>query len=272
MNNKAMEFFSIKRFGLVMARDLRENMRSLLIRYVGLLVALCVISLLIGYNYNLGNWRIDGPDPKDRALMPECGYFSFILFGLAMAYASNTMAMMSTKETRLSTLMLPASMLEKFVSAWIINVPVFVALYIGFAYFADFVRYVVFKFFVETQNAVSTFSFLAVNMPSDVIHAFFMLLIVGQSLFVLGGTIWYKRAFLKMLIVLVAIGIVYNILFWNGYTIGLGDTQLESFSRVYSEEEPSFILKAWIMTIVFSLGIYVPPDFRFKGSEIINRW
>ena len=245
MNNKAMEFFSIKRFGLVMARDLRENMRSLLIRYVGLLVALCVISLLIGYNYNLGNWRID---------------------------ASNTMAMMSTKETRLSTLMLPASMLEKFVSAWIINVPVFVALYIGFAYFADFVRYVVFKFFVETQNAVSTFSFLAVNMPSDVIHAFFMLLIVGQSLFVLGGTIWYKRAFLKMLIVLVAIGIVYNILFWNGYTIGLGDTQLESFSRVYSEEEPSFILKAWIMTIVFSLGIYVLSYFRFKGSEIINRW
>lgn len=266
MNNKAMEIFSIKRFGLVMARDLRENMRSLLIRYVGLLVALCVISLLIGYNYNLGDW------PEDEVLIRECPIFSFILFGLAMAYASNTMAMMSTKETRLSTLMLPASMLEKFVSAWIINVPVFVALYIGFAYFADFVRYVVFKFFVETQNAVSTFSFSAIDVPSEVIQVFFMFLIVGQSMFVLGGTIWYKRAFLKMLIVLVAIGIVYNILFWNGYTIGLGDTQLEPFSRAYSEEEPDIMWKAWVMTIVFSLGIYVLSYFRFKGSEIINRW
>lgn len=255
----------MQNFGLTFSKYIRENSRALLIKTLGLLAILVVLALWIGYAHNTEEWDYGDFPQYDRSHPAELGFFSVILMFMAMAGASEVMGVMDTKERRISTLMTPSSQLSKFVSAWIINVPVLVGVYVAFAYFADFIRYLVYSSFGNSDNLVEPFTFEASNVPSEVIQVYFMAVIFFQSLFVLGGTVWSGKAFIKTAIALVALGMVYSALI----SLGFGLTETGAFYK--TDNEPS-MSNLWILDIAVSLGIYVLAYFRFKESEIINRW
>lgn len=259
----------MQNFGLTFSKYLRENSRQLLIKMLGLLAVLVVLALWIGYEQNTDSWDDDSIYRLyDRSHSVELGFFSVILMFLAMGGASEVMGIMDTKERRISTLMTPSSQLSKFVTAWIINVPVLVGAYVAFAYLADFVRYFVYSSFGVHNNMIAPFSFEANNVPSEVVQVYFMVVIFLQSLFVLGGTIWSGKAYIKTIIVLAAIGMVYSALTSFGFSLMIKDSSF--YFRLFDEDTGTTAI--WIVDIVVSLGIYVLAYFRFKESEIINRW
>lgn len=255
----------MQNFGLTFSKYLRENSRQLLIKMLGLLAVLVVLALWIGYAYNMDSYAYYMK--YDLAHSTELAFFAIILLFLAMGGASEVMAFMNTKEHRISTLMTPSTQLSKFLSAWIINVPVLVGVYMAFAYFADFVRYAVYSSLDIPDTYVMPFSFKSNDIPSEVIQAYFMFVIFLQSLFVLGGTIWSSRAYIKTIIALVAVGLVYSALVSLGFNLTMRGGH---YHRIFSDE-PS-LTAMWIANIAVSLGIYVLAYFRFKESEIINRW
>lgn len=258
----------MQNFGLTFSKYLRENSRSLLIKMLGLLAVLVVLALWVGYVYNAEDWDYGPFQHFDRAHFSELGFFMVILMFLAMSGASEVMGIMDTKEHRISTLMTPSSHLSKFVTAWIINVPVLVGVYVAFAYFADYVRYLVYSPLSGTGNFVAPFTFETDNVSSDAIQAYFMVIIFLQSLFVLGGTVWSGKAFIKTAIALVALGMVYSALTSLGFSLTVVDGP---YKNLAIDNEPS-MTTMWIIDIAVSLGIYVLAYFRFKESEIINRW
>ena len=115
---------------------------------------------------------------------------------------------------------------------------------------------------------IAPFSFEANNVPSEVVQVYFMVVIFLQSLFVLGGTIWSGKAYIKTIIVLAAIGMVYSALTSFGFSLMIKDNSY--YLRLFDEDTGTTAI--WIVDIVVSLGIYVLAYFRFKESEIINRW
>ncbi len=257
----------MQNFGLTFSKYVRENSRTLLIRLLGLLAILIALALWIGYVYNTESWNI-GPHDYDRAHLREMGFFSVILIFIAAAGASEVMGMMDTKERRISTLMTPSTQLSKFVTAWIINGPVLVGVYVAFAYIADFVRYLVYSSLDIAGCYVAPFSFGSINAPSEVIEAYFMFIILIQALFVLGGTVWSGKSFIKTAIFLVALCMVYSAFVSLGFSLTVveGGNYFKLFNN---EPDKAWI---WVADIAVSLGIYVLAYFRFKESEIINRW
>lgn len=256
----------MQNFGLTFNKYIRENARALVIKALGLLAALCILALWIGFWYS--SPKYGGVHKYDTSQSVEVGAFSLILMFLAMVGGSWLMSTMESKEKRISTLMTPSSQLSKFVTAWIVNVPLLVGVYVAFAFFADFVRYMVYSGIYGDSAYVELFSFSDYGIPSEVIQVFFMVLIFLQALFALGSTIWTTRSFLKTFIALTVIGMVYSWLFSFGYDLGVAD-RIEV--RQFITGEPSMV-GLWILDIVVSLGIYVLAYFRFRESEIINRW
>lgn len=258
----------IRNFGLTFNKYMRENAKSLLIKYAALLGALIVVALWIGYNYNIGDIVYNGYT-NDRAHSSELGIFTFLFVIFSLASASGTMYMMRSKESRLSTLMTPAPMMSKFLVAWIFNVPVAVALFICFGYVADYLRYLLYSSINGNESfIIAPFSFATYNIPSEVIQIFFMFIMAGQAIFVLGSTIWPNKAVIKTVIASVVIFWIYAALVVLG--MRLSGPQISVINN-FLDEEPS-MAKLWVADIVFSLFIYAVAYFRFKESEIINRW
>lgn len=256
----------MQNFGLTFDKYLRENLKSLILKICGLFAVLAMIALWIGYVYNTEEWDYTSL-VYDRAHMREVGFFSFLLVLISMVCASDAMSIMSSKEKRLSTLMTPSTMLSKFVTVWIVNVPLPVAVFVLFGYAADFLRYLVYLPFAHSGD-VRPISLFDLGIPTEVINVFFMMIVIGQSLFMLGGTVWSKRPTLKTVVALALICIVYTMLAKFGHILALKPGY---FWFSFSDAEPQ-IWVCWIITAVISAGIYALSYFRFKESEIINRW
>ncbi|MCM1504294.1 MAG: hypothetical protein NC127_03755 [Muribaculum sp.] len=254
----------LQNFGYTFRKYLRENMKSLLIKSAGLLAILCIVALWIGYLYNTD----ERYEAYDCAHGNELIFFTIILMFVALASASGSMSIMSTKEDRVSTLMVPSTMLSKFITVWIVNVPLAVAVFIAFAFVADLVRFLVYAPFVSVTGArVEIFSLSEIGHDSA--NVFFIILVIGQAVFMLGSTIWNKRAFLMTIVALVLTGAVCVLLARLGFSLTVAD------SPYYYTDGPNIEPQwwmAWVPACIVSLGLYVLTYFRFKESEIINRW
>ncbi len=251
----------LQNFGLTFSKHIRENMRSLLLKIAGLFAVLCIIALWVGYVNNTGSL---GSSVSDRAHSNEQALFSIMFLFTTMACASGAMSAMSTKEERLSLLMLPSTPMAKFLTVWIINVPLVTIVFLVFAKMADFLRY----FYSSLAGEGGAFV-EPLTIDSHTMNVFLMFVIVGQSLFMLGSTIWSKRAFVKTVLALWIIGLVYAILVHFGLELAKINGPYFISDSVIGEPK---MWMFWVASVVISLGIYVLSYFRFRESEIVNRW
>ena len=106
--------FSFARLALVMKRDFMENWKTNLFWFLGIFIAFLAVYLIEMSLYN-ESWTEEYREVSRYVEQHSASFACIASFSLFI-FASEMMRNMRTKENRFSYLMLPASMLEKFVS------------------------------------------------------------------------------------------------------------------------------------------------------------
>lgn len=200
--------FSLTRLGLLLKRDLLQHAKKNLFT----LLSLYLTSLLIMLFSTLTS-----PGTFEAAVGGSAFLFAFVMNIWASVYASSIMNVMNTKEKRISFLMLPATNIEKFLSrALWVCVGFFVMATVAVVA-AEFTRYLLcfmipalencrhlaFAYLFTHENIGELFRGFNDAMRSAPIDLslFGVLLALqlfwGYSLYILGGSIWYRHPFLK---------------------------------------------------------------------------
>ena len=111
-------FFSFSRIAMVMKREIMENWKTNLYRLIGIYAAFALVMIL-------HMWTMSSGRSSQISFTTYCsnimGTFVFIIGIASIAYAANIMENMITKRKNVSLfLMLPATMIEKFVARFLI--------------------------------------------------------------------------------------------------------------------------------------------------------
>ncbi|NDV65973.1 hypothetical protein [Bacteroides sp. 224] len=284
MNN----IFDIRRFGLVLGKDLQENWkRRSIVQFAGLFGGLVVILIMNSMEYlsDMQHSSYYSLEMLNLQLL-RMAFIYLAVFGVLMA--STLMEPMNSKTKRITYLTLPASNVEKFLSRWLIltvgyTLAFFVALWV-----ADAFRVVVCSIkypdldvpFMDLSKLVSVgeydHSYLFPEMILFWLCLTFCLFI--QSLFILGSTFWQKSTFLKTF----ATGVVISglFLFICNLTIQLFYEDYNQFGNVINSFDTIVFLQDKDGAVCLAIGIlaflalfnWTLAFFRFKESEIIKRW
>lgn len=135
----------------------------------------------------------------------EVTFFFLMIQFIANIYASLTFSNMKSKESRISTLMLPASAFSKFFVRWTIAVPGVALICLSGFYIGDSFRMLVDWIIMERPagsnyyHLVNPFTLLpALGFDSPTLTANVVLSYVfGQALYVFGSILWPRLSFIK---------------------------------------------------------------------------
>ena len=206
---KTSNIFSFTRMMQVMKLDLQENWKRNLSQFVLLYGAFIVINLSF-----LGSHSGETPTNEHFEI------FTYSLIGMSifaaqimlLVFASNMNDNRQTKEKRISSLMLPATNAEKFVNRALLNT-VGALIQIAVAWIlADITRLMITPLFDVPESyrqlclpmVIRKMHLIRINTPAIVetsIQLFFAIMLAAQvwvhSLFILGGSFFYKKPFAK---------------------------------------------------------------------------
>lgn len=224
--------FSMTRVQHIMRRDLIENWKSNLYGLLGIFAA-CFFPML-GFLWSAERWTEEGY-PEVYSFERFCGNMLGIIgmvVSVAMIYyASRIMKCMDNKEKRISYLLLPATKLEKFFSRALF-VTIGTVLMILVALLAlELTHYLLLPVFdlpaVYSQPMlVEVFSLrwahASVDATGEPVYSWWLMQLLvwifclwNHSLFILGGSFWYKHPFLKTIGACLVVTILGGILFAN---------------------------------------------------------
>lgn len=283
--------FSMTRVQHIMRRDLIENWKSNLYGLLGIFAA-CFFPML-GFLWSAERWTEEGY-PEVYSFERFCGNMLGIIgmvVSVAMIYyASRIMKCMDNKEKRISYLLLPATKLEKFFSRALF-VTVGTALMILVALLAlELTHYLLLPLFdlpaVYSQPMlVEVFSMrwahASVDATGEPVYSWWLMQLLvwifclwNHSLFILGGSFWYKHPFLKTIGACLAVTILGGILFANlaegGFLVRFSDWMQEHY-----QDTPQTVNRLLtIISVVFLLFTVFNwwLSYRlFTRSEVVKR-
>ena len=269
-------FFSMSRFMKLCRKDVMENWKANLLRFVlmyGVLAIVIVYDRDNEYAHvtleNGMNWLY--PDPAWHFIY---NVFAWFLLCFGCLSASLTLEKMKSKAGRLSVLMLPATSFEKFFSRWLITTVAFLIVFFIAFELADFTRVAVYSFlYPEAREVIIPIRIWDYDPLAD---AYFRMMLIPfyffvQSFFVLGSTVWPRNAFLKTFAAVTIIWILYI----SAYVVVMKLMTAYGYNSSYILRPfESKEIMAPILSICFSFFAVVNwtlAYFRFKESEIIHR-
>ena len=283
--------FSMTRVQHIMRRDLIENWKSNLYGLLGIFAA-CFFPML-GFLWSAERWTEEGY-PEVYSFERFCGNMLGIIgmvVSVAMIYyASRIMKCMDNKEKRISYLLLPATKLEKFFSRALF-VTVGTALMILVALLAlELTHYLLLPLFdlpaVYSQSMlVEVFSMrwahASVDATGEPVYSWWLMQLLvwifclwNHSLFILGGSFWYKHPFLKTIGACLAVTILGGILFANlaegGFLARFSDWMQEHYQDTPQTVNGllTIISVVFLLFIVFNWWL----SYRmFTRSEVVKR-
>ncbi len=283
--------FSMTRVQHIMRRDLIENWKSNLYGLLGIFAA-CFFPML-GFLWSAERWTEEGY-PEVYSFERFCGNMLGIIgmvVSVAMIYyASRIMKCMDNKEKRISYLLLPATKLEKFFSRALF-VTVGTALMILVALLAlELTHYLLLPLFdlpaVYSQPMlVEVFSMrwahASVDATGEPVYSWWLMQLLvwifclwNHSLFILGGSFWYKHPFLKTIGACLAVTILGGILFANlaegGFLVRFADWMQEHYQDTPQTVNGllTIISVVFLLFTVFNWWL----SYRlFTRSEVVKR-
>lgn len=283
--------FSMTRVQHIMRRDLIENWKSNLYGLLGIFAA-CFFPML-GFLWSAERWTEEGY-PEVYSFERFCGNMLGIIgmvVSVAMIYyASRIMKCMDNKEKRISYLLLPATKLEKFFSRALF-VTVGTALMILVALLAlELTHYLLLPLFdlpaVYSQPMlVEVFSMrwahASVDATGEPVYSWWLMQLLvwifclwNHSLFILGGSFWYKHPFLKTIGACLAVTILGGILFANlaegGFLVRFSDWMQEHYQDTPQTVNGllTIISVVFLLFTVFNWWL----SYRlFTRSEVVKR-
>lgn len=272
-------FFNMSRFVRICRKEMIESWRANLLRVVmmyGILTIAFVWNGYFQYKYLSGSTSVK----EDPIWSFELIVFIWTILIMGTLSASFTMERMKTKTNRIAVLMTPATMFEKFFSRWLIFTFGYLIVFLIAFKLADWTRVLVYSMsYPDLKNIIASTPlsrlvgddsqyWVAFRTSKDLLLGISFYFFV-QSIFVLGSSIWPKNAFIKTFSAIVIITVVY-------VSIGviLIKVFLEQGNRGFSDPISSHTIMALGTAFFFVMAIinWVLAYFRFKESEIINRW
>ena len=283
--------FSMTRVQHIMRRDLIENCKSNLYGLLGIFAA-CFFPML-GFLWSAERWTEEGY-PEVYSFERFCGnmlgIISMVVSVAMIYYASRIMKCMDNKEKRISYLLLPATKLEKFFSRALF-VTVGTALMILVALLAlELTHYLLLPLFdlpaVYSQPMlVEVFSMrwahASVDATGEPVYSWWLMQLLvwifclwNHSLFILGGSFWYKHPFLKTIGACLAVTILGGILFANlaegGFLVRFADWMQEHYQDTPQTVNGllTIISVVFLLFTVFNWWL----SYRlFTRSEVVKR-
>ncbi|WP_418698077.1 hypothetical protein [Bacteroides sp.] len=269
-------FFSLNRFASVCRKEMVENWKTYVLRSVMVYGILAIAFVWRGYF----EYRYMGTSAPD--IDPVWGFESTMFLCGLVAWgcisASFAMERMKSKTSRIVVLMTPATMFEKFFSRWLIATCGFLVVYFVAFKMADWTRVAVYALSYPDLDMITSFPlwqfctngghFYEVSVGNEALM-FVSGYLVIQSFFFLGGVVWPKNALVKTFAAGISIVVVYVL-----FSITLGKAILPnnfymSGSNMSEERMRTIMTSFNFVLVLFNWGIAY---FRFKESEIINRW
>ena len=283
--------FSMTRVQHIMRRDLIENWKSNLYGLLGIFAA-CFFPML-GFLWSAERWTEEGY-PEVYSFERFCGNMLGIIgmvVSVAMIYyASRIMKCMDNKEKRISYLLLPATKLEKFFSRALF-VTVGTVLMILVALLAlELTHYLLLPLFdlpagYSQPMLVEVFSMkwahASVDATGEPVYSWWLMQLLvwifclwNHSLFILGGSFWYKHPFLKTIGTCLAVTILGGILFAN-LAEGVFLTRFSDWMQEHYQDTPqtvngllTIISVVFLLFTVFNWWL----SYRlFTRSEVVKR-
>lgn len=250
-------------FMLTLRKEVIENRKALMIG-IGSCWGLC---MLLGAF--LGLLRMGGG-------AREVYFFFFMCFLIAGIIGSLTFSNMKTKTGRISSILLPATPIEKFFIRWLAVVPgLLIVLILGF-YIGDASRIITswidgaqmgshyYRIVDIWRIVMHSFgeSNMSIMMSCFLICSYFF----TQALYIYGAILWPKLSYVKTLLALwvleMALGPAFIFILKH---IGF------SFNMLTYAQAMSILWIACTLLVVLTLALYFLTYLRFKNSQVIYK-
>ena len=232
------KFFSFPRIAMVMKREIIENWKTYSYRLIGIYAAFTAVML---FTMSVQGSYSDPQIAFQRYCYNVMGTFTLSICFFGFYYAAGMMENMITKEKRIAFLMLPATMIEKFVARFlIVTAGLAVAVFVA-ASLAEITRYLLLPLFnvPETFRQSALYNILCMALEDQAYNRTgyvmsmqyennwlgewcgWASLVYSHSLYILGGNYWHKRPFLKtlgtlMLVYILCAVLSVHIISWTG--------------------------------------------------------
>lgn len=274
-------FFSAPRFVSLCRKEMVESWKANLLRFVMMYGIMAIAFVWNGYfQYNHPEGLINRGITQDPIWTFELGAFVWALVIMGLLSASFIMERMKSKTNRIAMLMTPATMFEKFFSRWLVFTFGFLIVFLIAFKLADWTRVAVYMVSYPELKDIITSTPLSHLVGKGQFWTvfddcnYFMLGVsayfFAQSLFVLGSSIWPKNSFVKTFSAIVVVAIIYIAIGSALAKILFEARGVRGVNQDISDEA----MTLWTTIIFFGMAIFnwVVAYFRFKESEIINRW
>ena len=223
--NATKNTFSLTRLGLLLKREYSVNWKQHVYRLLAI-YGTFLVTLFMTMLINEPN------TPSAQTIHHFTEIVGFVCGVVSMVYLSQMMKPMETKTSRINYLMLPATNAEKFVSRLLMTTVGFWITAIVALAFATASRYIFMPFmyvnpdlyhpiFGNVMAELFDFSCQIHDIKGIIMSDFevgmfvVMLVIWGYTIYMLGGNIWYKNAFIKTVAAMTVITILGNIVLFS---------------------------------------------------------
>lgn len=236
---------------LSLNKYLADNRRSLILSVAGLMALMIFVGFINAYTSS---------DIHATHLLS----ISFYLGIFACVRTSLMFSSMKSPRGRISTLMSPASIWQKFAARWTVNVPVQLLVLFAAFWVAEITRVSLWPLFNDGATADwFAFTYSEEDHGQYLIGLIFSSILAAQAFFGFGAIAWPRMSALRSIIALWLIGIVFGIT--SGYVL-----------MHYHFNWPLFSAERLLMTtiicnIVFTIILWGLAYIRFKESDVIDR-
>lgn len=271
-------FFSLPRFMNLCRKEMVENWKTYMLRSVMIFGVLAIIFLWKGYfQYEYMEHSLKGE--LDPIWKFEVTVFLWGLVIWGCISTSFAMERMKSKTSRTVVLMTPATMFEKFSSRWLVATCGFLVVYLIAFRLADWTRVLVYMLRCPDLDSIAQFplwqfccntgSFYESYVGNGDAMLFISAYFAVQSFFLLGSVIWPRNSLVKTFAAGVCIIIAYTLIAAALMKVFLPDNFYMTDPSISNETIQTLVATGFCL---FALFNWVLAYFRFKESEIINRW
>lgn len=290
---------SFTRLGFLLKKELKEFRKTFMLRSFILVAALILLSIFVGtahsddYAQTLQNIRnsptnkyeaenyeyhgdahlrafgVPNDDAKARLLLT----FTFALPITMALSCSFAFERMNSKQRRISFLMTPATILEKYFARLLVVIPGTLVIFFLGCFISDFVRVLLFSMpyphgivqFIDA-SAFREICFDSESFWTGPFPIIATLSLFISSVFTLGSSIWPKASFLKTAGVCAALFFFYLIIFLMAFPRHSEPLISAIINDINSAA--TFVNTLFILASIFNFTLSY---FRLKESEIIQR-
>lgn len=274
MISSGSQTFSFSRFGQLLKSDLKINRRGYLkivFTAIGCFLTVAILVSITAINAQHGLSDAAQAARSMSIQMQYVAYYqvaSFFMLSLGLTIlGSLTFISMNSKEGRIMTIMMPASMLEKFMVRFLLYfVGGLVVLGIGYLVgiaemlltFADpDAVSLISNLTGDDHNVKSTFELAAVvGLP----------LLLGNAFYALGSSVWPRTSWVKTWVLQQVIGVLF--LFMGAF--GMFEF-IPALLNALSSTDQSFGLYIALFLVLIA-GCWVLAWFRFRNTQIVQRF